>query len=137
MTEESFSQVQERLNQSSLTLSAAANDVVHAAKGPSAQLANASSKFSHSYQDFHHSGLTLVGQIKDKETQDQLINDLRKTSTVSSKLLLASKSLVADPNAPNAKNLLAAAAKLVVFRFLGAFFKHFFPEAVEQSAFTV
>ena len=118
MTEEPFSQVQERLNQSSLTLNAAANDVVHAAKGPTGQLANASSKFSHSYQDFQHSGLTLAGQIKDKETQDQLINDLRKTSTVSSKLLLASKSLAADPNAPNAKNLLAAAAKLEQLVFL-------------------
>ena len=135
MTEEPFSQAQEKLNQSSLTLSAAANDVVHAAKGPTGQLANASSKFSHLYQYFQHSGLTLAGQIKDKETQDQLINDLRKTSTVSSKLLLASKSLAADPNAPNAKNLLAAAAKLVVFLFIGGFFKHFFPETVKQSIF--
>ena len=122
MSEEPFSQVQEKLNQSSLTLSAAANDVVHAAKGPTGQLANASSKFSHSYQYFQHSGLTLAGQTKDKETQDQLINDLRKTSTVSSKLLLASKLLAADPNAPNAKNLLAAAAKLVLFLFIGGFF---------------
>ncbi|XP_057316525.1 talin-2-like isoform X2 [Hydractinia symbiolongicarpus] len=110
-TDEPFSQVQEKLNQSSLNLNAAANEVVHAAKGPTGQLAKASAKFSHSYQDFQHSGLTLAGQIKDKEAQDHLINDLRKTSTVSSKLLLASKSLAADPGAPNAKNLLAAAAK--------------------------
>lgn len=113
-TDEPFSQVQERLNQSSLTLNAAANDVVHAAKGPTGQLAKASAKFSHSYQDFQNSGLTLAGQIKDKEAQDNLINDLRKTSTVSSRLLLASKSLAADPGAPNAKNLLAAAAKYVL-----------------------
>ena len=31
----------------------------------------------------------------------------------STKLLLAAKALAADPNAPNAKNLLAAAARLV------------------------
>ena len=128
MREEPFSQLQERLNQASLTLNAAANDVVHAAKGPTGQLANASSKFSHSYQDFQHSGLTLAGQIKDKETQDQLINGLLKTSTASSKLLLASKSLVADPNAPNAKNILAAAAKLeeVSFPVFGQFLSIFF-----------
>ena len=128
MREEPFSQVQERLNQASLTLNAATNAVVHAAKGPTGQLANASSKFSHSYQDFQHSGLTLAGQIKDKETQDQLINGLLKTSTASSKLLLASKSLVADPNAPNAKNILAAAAKLeeVSFPVFGQFLSIFF-----------
>ena len=70
-------------------------------------------KFSTSYQDFQRDGLTLAGQIKDKEAQDLLISDLRKTNTVSSKLLLASKALAADPGAPNAKNLLTAAAKLV------------------------
>ncbi|XP_047132289.1 talin-2 isoform X2 [Hydra vulgaris] len=108
---DSFSQVQDQLNASSIQLNAAANDVLHAAKGPGAQLSTASLKFSHSYADFQASGLTLAGQIKDKAAQDQLINDLRKTSTVSSKLLLASKALAADPGAPNAKNLLAAAAK--------------------------
>ena len=128
MREEPFSQLQERLNQASLTLNASGNDVVYAAKGPTGQLANASSKFSHSYQDFQHSGLTLAGQIKDKETQDQLINGLLKTSTASSKLLLASKSLVADPNVPNAKNILAAAAKLeeVSFPVFGQFLSIFF-----------
>lgn len=98
-----------------MTLNSAANDVVHAAKAPTGQLAKASANFSVSYQDFQYDGLTLAGQIKDKEAQDQLINDLRKTSTVSSKLLLASKALAADPGAPNAKNLLAAAAKYVQF----------------------
>uniref|UniRef100_A0A7M5V5A6 Talin n=1 Tax=Clytia hemisphaerica TaxID=252671 RepID=A0A7M5V5A6_9CNID len=111
VSEDPFSQVQERLNESSLNLNAAANDVVHAAKGPSGQLAKASAKFSHSYQDFQTSGLTLAGKFKDKQAQDQLVNNLRKTSTCSSRLLLASKSLAADPGAPNAKNLLAAAAK--------------------------
>lgn len=99
------------MNESSLALNTAANDVVHAAKGPSDRLAKASAKFSHSYQDFQHSGLTMAGKYKDRGAQDQLVNNLRKTSTVSSKLLLASKSLAADPGAPNAKNLLAAAAK--------------------------
>ena len=49
--------------------------------------------------------------VQDRESQDQLVQDLRKTSTASSKLLLAAKSLAADPSGPNSKNLLAAAAK--------------------------
>ena len=42
------------------------------------------------------------------------MKNLKNTSTASSKLLLAAKSLVSDPNAPNAKNLLANAARSVL-----------------------
>ena len=111
VTEEPFGQVQERLNETSLALNAAANDVVHAAKGSSGQLAKASANFSHQYQDVQYSGLALAGKYKDPAAQDQLVNNLRNTSSASSKLLLASKALAADPDAPNAKNLLAAAAR--------------------------
>lgn len=45
-----------------------------------------------------------------------MVRNLKNTSTASSKLLLAAKSLVSDPNAPNAKNSLANAARLVFFR---------------------
>ena len=41
------------------------------------------------------------------------MRNLKNTSTASSKLLLAAKSLVSDPNAPNAKNSLANAARYV------------------------
>ena len=43
------------------------------------------------------------------------MRNLKNTSTASSKLLLAAKSLVSDPNAPNAKNSLANAARSVFF----------------------
>ena len=43
--------------------------------------------------------------------KDEVVQNLKNTSTSSSKLLLAAKSLVADPNAPNAKNALANAAR--------------------------
>ena len=112
-TEEPFSAVQERLNETSLALNTAANDVVHAAKGTSGQLAKASENLSHTYGDVQYSGLALAGKYNDKAAQDQLVNNLRNTSNASSKLLLASKALAADPGAPNAKNLLAAAAKYV------------------------
>lgn len=41
----------------------------------------------------------------------QVIGNLKNISMASSKLLLAAKSLSVDPGAPNAKNLLAAAAR--------------------------
>ncbi|KAJ7412997.1 hypothetical protein WISP_93590 [Willisornis vidua] len=48
-----------------------------------------------------------------KEDQIQVIGNLKSISMASSKLLLAAKSLSVDPGAPNAKNLLAAAARAV------------------------
>ena len=110
--------MQEKLNKASLALNTAANDVVYSAKESSGELAKAAAKFSHQYQDVQYSGLALAGKHKDKSAQDQLVNNLRNTSAASSKLLLASKSLAADPGGPNAKNLLAAAAKYVFFLFI-------------------
>ena len=46
-----------------------------------------------------------------KEDQIQVIGNLKSISMASSKLSLAAKSLSVDPGAPNAKNLLAAAAR--------------------------
>eukprot|EP00794_Sanderia_malayensis_P019501 gene19501-21428_t len=106
-----YQEVQDQLNFSGVNLNAAASEVIHASKGTADGLAKASAKFSKSYQDFQERGLTLAGQLKDRENQDKLVQDLRKTSTASSKLLLAAKSLAVDPTGPNSKNLLAAAAK--------------------------
>ena len=40
-----------------------------------------------------------------------MVGSLKTISVTSSKLLLVVKAMSADPNAPNAKNLLAAAAR--------------------------
>ena len=48
---------------------------------------------------------------KDEAAKGTMVRNLKNTSTASSKLLLAAKSLVTDPNAPNAKNALANAAR--------------------------
>ena len=58
-------------------------------------------------------GLTLAGASHDKQTQDAVIGYLRTISVSSSKLLLAAKSLSADPNAPNVMNQLTAAARYI------------------------
>lgn len=52
-----------------------------------------------------------VSASQTKEDQIQVIGNLKNISMASSKLLLAAKSLSVDPGAPNAKNLLAAAAR--------------------------
>ena len=56
----------------------------------------------------------FAGLSKDVDTQNQIVGGLKSVSMVSSKLLLAAKSVSIDPNAPNAKNLLAQAARLVL-----------------------
>lgn len=53
----------------------------------------------------------LLLTLQTKEDQMQVIGNLKNISMASSKLLLAAKSLSVDPGAPNAKNLLAAAAR--------------------------
>ena len=67
--------------------------------------------------------LIFVGITNDSETQNQIVGGLKSVSMVSSKLLLAAKSVSVDPNGPNAKNLLAQAARLVHFNFLVAYYK--------------
>lgn len=55
--------------------------------------------------------VVFLGLNKDGETQNQIVGGLKNISMVSSKLLLAAKSVSADPNAPNTKNLLSQAAR--------------------------
>ena len=64
----------------------------------------------------------MAGITKDQEVKSSIVTNLKSTSMVSSKLLLAAKSLHADPNAPNAKNLLAQAARFVEFLLVEGYF---------------
>ena len=107
----SFQEVQVQMNNSAVNLNQAASEIVTASRGPPQQVAESSSRFSRSYADFMDSGLVFAGATKDQENRRQIVSGLRSVSMMSSKLLLASKSLQADPNAPNSKNLLAQAAR--------------------------
>ncbi|XP_016404098.1 talin-1-like [Sinocyclocheilus rhinocerous] len=55
----------------------------------------------------------MAGQSQSKEDQTQVVTNLKTISMSSSKLLLAAKALSTDPNSPNLKNQLAAAARAV------------------------
>ncbi|XP_074862365.1 talin-2 isoform X2 [Carettochelys insculpta] len=109
----SFQEAQSELNQAAADLNQSAGEVVHATRGQSGELAVASGKFSDDFDEFLDAGIEMAGQAQTKEDQIQVIGNLKNISMASSKLLLAAKSLSVDPGAPNAKNLLAAAARAV------------------------
>uniref|UniRef100_A0A4W3HCE2 Talin 2b n=1 Tax=Callorhinchus milii TaxID=7868 RepID=A0A4W3HCE2_CALMI len=107
----SFQEAQSELNQAAADLNQSAGEVVYASRGTSGQLAAASGKFSEDFDEFLDAGIEMAGQTQTKEDQVQVVGNLKNISMASSKLLLAAKSLSVDPGAPNAKHLLAAAAR--------------------------
>ncbi|XP_061190933.1 talin-1-like isoform X2 [Saccostrea echinata] len=112
-TDRTFQEVQIEINNAAVNLNQAASDIVTASRGTPKQLAESSQVYGSSYSEFIKSGLTMAGLSKDVDTQNQIVGGLKNVSMVSSKLLLAAKSVSADPNAPNTKNLLSQAARAV------------------------
>ena len=109
----SYQTLQSNLSSAAAALNATGSEVVAAARATPEQQAIATVKFAHCYEELLKAGLTLAGASKDKESQNEMLGYLRNISVSSSKLLLAAKALSADPNAPNAMNQLAAAARTV------------------------
>ncbi|BFZ14072.1 hypothetical protein BsWGS_17114 [Bradybaena similaris] len=112
-TDRSYQDVQNDMSNSAANLNQAASDIVSSSRVTTQHLAESSTRYSHHYEEFVHTGLTLAGLSRDQENQNQIVGGLKSVSIVSSKLLLAAKSVSADPNAPNARNLLAQAARAV------------------------
>ncbi|XP_059928220.1 talin-2a isoform X1 [Gadus macrocephalus] len=113
LSSKSFQEAQSELTHTAAELNQSAGDVVHASRSSSRQLAAASGKFSHDFDDFLDAGIEMAGHTPKKDDQIQVIGNLKNISMASSKLLLAAKSLSVDPAAANAKNLLSAAARAV------------------------
>uniref|UniRef100_A0A8W8NUA5 Talin-1 n=1 Tax=Magallana gigas TaxID=29159 RepID=A0A8W8NUA5_MAGGI len=112
-TDRTFQEIQIEINNAAVNLNQAASDIVTASRATPKQLAESSREYSSSYSEFIKSGLTMAGLSKDGDTQNQIVGGLKNVSMVSSRLLLAAKSVSADPNAPNTKNLLSQAARAV------------------------
>jgi talin len=113
-SERSYQEIQITLNNNAIQLNQAATDIVGAAAGSGSsphQVAQSSSHFGRAYEDFVDSGLEMAGVTKDTETRTSIVSSLRSVSMTSSKLLITTKSYMADPNAPNSKNLLTQAAR--------------------------
>uniref|UniRef100_A0A6Q2YDC6 Talin 1 n=1 Tax=Esox lucius TaxID=8010 RepID=A0A6Q2YDC6_ESOLU len=106
----SFQEAQANLNQAAAGLNQSANELVQASRGTTQDLAKATGKFGHDFGDFLAAGVDMAGQSQD---QTQVVSNLKTISMSSSKLLLAAKVLSTDPNSPNLKNQLAAAARAV------------------------
>ncbi|XP_054725014.1 talin-1-like isoform X2 [Uloborus diversus] len=108
-----YSELQSNLSNAAANLNLAASDVVASSKGSSAHLATSSKKFGRAFNELLDSGVEIIGGTKDTEIRGSMVVSLKNVSMVSSKLLVAAKSVAADPTAPNAKNQLAAAARSV------------------------
>uniref|UniRef100_A0A8B9HJN8 Talin-1 n=1 Tax=Astyanax mexicanus TaxID=7994 RepID=A0A8B9HJN8_ASTMX len=109
----SFQEAQAGLNQAAAGLNQSANELVQASRGTTQDLAKASGKFGKDFSHFLEAGVDMAGQSQSKEDQTQVVTNLKTISMSSSKLLLAAKALSTDPNSPNLKNQLAAAARAV------------------------
>nr|XP_032800405.1 talin-2-like isoform X4 [Petromyzon marinus] len=109
----SYHEAQSGLTQAAAGLNQATGRVVHASHGSSRELATASGRFGRDFSDFLDAGIEMAGLTQTKEDQVQVIGNLKNISVSSSKLLMAAKSMVIDPAAPNVKNQLASAARAV------------------------
>ena len=110
-SDRSFSEIQVDLNKCAVKLNESATDVVTASRDRASTVAASCGRFGGAYNEFVESGMEMAGATPDAETRAQIVNSLKSVSMVSSKLLMTSRSLLADPNAPNIKNLLAQAAR--------------------------
>lgn len=108
-----YSELQTNLNNAAANLNEAASDVVISSRGTPLQLAGSAKRFGSAFSYLMGSGMEMAGQTRDTEVKSQMVVSLKNVSIVSSRLLVAAKSVAADPNAPNAKNQLAAAARAV------------------------
>ena len=116
----SIIEARSRLGERAAELNQAAADVVTAATSTSTQhVAPASRRFSRAYEDFVETGLEAASAAAasgDSVVQAEVVSGLRGVSTVASRLLMATKALLVDPGASDARNQLTAAA-----RYLGIF----------------
>ncbi|KJE89680.1 hypothetical protein CAOG_009384 [Capsaspora owczarzaki ATCC 30864] len=108
---ETFAQSQDALTNAAAALNLASNDLVVAARGTPQQLAEAAKAYQVKHQNFIDSGVKLAGATKDVQAQQELISQLKGVSASSSRLVIASKALAADPSGPNNKNNLALSAR--------------------------
>ncbi|WAR29544.1 TLN1-like protein, partial [Mya arenaria] len=115
-TSQSLSSQKNDMTDAAVGLNTAASEIITHSQTTSQQLSKSSEHYSRQYQQASSVSYVLhihTGLAKDPDTQNQIVGGLKSVSMVSSKLLLAAKSVSIDPNAPNAKNLLAQAARAV------------------------
>lgn len=111
-TTKSYGELQNKLNTAAANLNEASSDVVTSVRSP-AQLASSSKDFSSAFYELLNVSMEMAGQTQDVEARGNMVHSIKNVLTVSSNLLYTAKSLSADPDLPNGKNQLAAAARAV------------------------
>lgn len=111
-TSKTYGELQQKLNTAAANLNEASSDVVTSVRNP-AQLASSSKDFGSAFYELLSVSMEMVGQTKDIEVRGNMVHSIKNVSSVSSNLLTTAKSLSADPDLPNGKNQLAAAARAV------------------------
>ncbi|KAL3194755.1 hypothetical protein MRX96_016066 [Rhipicephalus microplus] len=74
--------------------------MVQSSRGNAAQLASSVRHFGTAFGSLLGCGMEMAGQTQDQEVRSQMVVSLKNVSMVSSKLLVAAKSVAADPSAP-------------------------------------
>lgn len=111
-TNKTYGELQQKLNTAAANLNEASSDVVTSVRSPP-QLASSSKDFSSAFYELLNVSMEMAGHSKDVQARGDMVHSIRNVSTVSSNLLTTAKCLSADPDLPNGKNQLAAAARAV------------------------
>lgn len=111
-TNKSYGELQQELNTAAANLNEASSSIVQSVRSP-VQLASTSKDFAYAFQELLTVSMEMAGQTPDTSVRGEMVHSLKSVSTTSSALLTTAKSLSADPNLPNGKNQLAAAARAV------------------------
>jgi talin len=110
---ENFNSAQNKLNTAAAALSMASNNLVAASKGTPAELKKAAAEYDAAFARVVDAAGALYALTDDPALKANIVNYVRSLAASSSKLLAASKAVSADPNGPNLKNMLTAAARNV------------------------
>ncbi|XP_065332613.1 talin-2 isoform X2 [Cloeon dipterum] len=111
-TNKSYGQLTQDLHNAAAYLNDASTDVAGSV-GSAGELSNASKKYGDAFTNLLTVGMEMAGQTTEPETRNLMIMSLKSITVTSSSLLITSKSVAADPSAPNAKNKLSGAARAV------------------------
>ena len=107
---QNLAQYQSELNQIALKLNQASNQICLDSKFSSQNLNQSTAEFTHSFDSFVQSSLSIGASIQSAEP---VIKNLRQLYSNSNKLLHSAKSVLADPNALTSRQQLLYAIKQV------------------------
>ncbi len=107
----SYQEVQDDLMKCASRLSEATNRLAGSVGAPQHVLSEAVNTYVYCFKSFFNCGLEMTSHQQDRMVQMQMVDGLRSVAYESSRLLETIKISSADPNSPNVKQQLTAAAR--------------------------